>query len=235
MKRHRSILPAALALLFALVLCLGPRGVLPASAANKEPEVKLDLKTPAKGIRVAVLPLVNGTGEADVEKIMEDVLGEELRAVDVSRAVFLLPSDVERVLADANALDRADRVAGRWSRNGMLDSTAIAGLDSLLIADAVMVIKVTEWETKRVHNVGEGQSSTTVGLHLALFNIKDKKKIWSKDVRDQRMAREMDLTNSTVGYDGTGRIQTPGANEPPRIHDVVTDLLREALKKFPNK
>ncbi len=235
MNRHRSILPAALALSFVLVLFLGPSVVLKASAADKAPEVKLDLKAPAKGIRVAVLPVANGTGEADVDKIMEDVLREEFKAVETSRAIFLMPSDVERVLTDSNTLDRADRVAARWSRNGMLDSTAIVGLDSLLIADAVLLIKVTEWETKRAHNVGEGQSSTTVGLHFALFNIKDKKKIWSKDVREQRLARELDLTNSTVGYDGTGRIQTPGANEPPRVHDVLTDLVRDALKKFPNK
>jgi hypothetical protein len=38
-----------------------------------------------------------------------------------------------------------------------------------------------------------------------------------------------------VGYDETGRIQTPGANEPPRVEAVASDLVREALKKFPNK
>jgi len=103
------------------------------------------------------------------------------------------------------------------------------------VADAVLCIKITEWETKRVHNVGEGQSSTTIGLHFALYGIRDKKKLWSKEVREQRLAREMDLTNSSVGYDETGRIQTPNANEPPRTHDVASDLVKDALKKFPNK
>ena len=70
---------------------------------------------------------------------------------------------------------------------------------------------------------------------MALYRIKDKKKLWSKDPREQRLARELDLTNSSVGYDDTGRIQTPRANEPPRVEEVVSDLIREALKKFPNR
>jgi hypothetical protein len=142
---------------------------------------------------------------------------------------------VERVLGDLNADDRASRLTDRWARNGSLDSTAIAGLDSLLIADAVMLIRVSEWETKRAHNIGEGQSSTTIGLHFALYRIRDKKKIWSKDEREQRLAREIDASSSTIGYDGTGRVTTPNANEPPRVHEVATDLVRDALKKFPIK
>ena len=228
MKRIRT-LPALLSL--ATVLLLGA----PALAAEKEPEIKLDAPASAsKGLRVAVLPVVNATGELDANKIMEDVLRERFQEVPKERAVFLLPGDVERIVDEANT-DRADRVATRWSRYGMLDSTAIVGLDSLLVADAVLLIKVSEWETKRAHNVGEGQSSTTIGLHLALYSIHDKKKLWSKDPREQRLARELDLTNSTVGYDETGRIQTPKANEPPRVDEVASDLIREALKKFPNK
>jgi len=235
MIRNRTLLPALLAL--ALSAILFNAGDVPAAPAAKEPEVKLDAPpVPApKGLRVAVLPVVNGSGDADADKIMEDVLRERFNDVDHERAVFLMPGDVERVLTDANALDRALSVTDRWSRVGKLDSTAVNGLDSLLVADAVLCIKITEWETKRVHNVGEGQSSTTIGLHFALYGIRDKKKLWTKEVREQRLAREIDLTNSSVGYDGTGRIQTPNANEPPRTHDVASDLVRDALKKFPNK
>jgi len=45
----------------------------------------------------------------------------------------------------------------------------------------------------------------------------------------------MDLSSATIGYDETGRIQTPGSTDPPRVHDVASDLVRDALKKFPNK
>ena len=232
MNRNRTILPAALSL--ASLLLSGVTGSFTALAADKKPEVKVDLPAPTKGLRVAVLPVVNGTGEADADKIMEDVLREQFQEVPKERAVFLMPQDVERLLKDANT-DRAERVADRWSRYGVLDSTAVVGLDSLFVADALLLIKISEWETKRVHNVGEGQSSTTIGLHMALYRIKYKKKLWSKDPREQRLARELDLTNSSVGYDDTGRIQTPRANEPPRVEEVVSDLIREALKKFPNR
>ena len=233
MNRHRLFLSAMLFVLS--VPFLAPM----AAGETAAPAAKEDAKTApapaAKGLRVAVLPLVNGTGEQEADKIMEDILGDEFRLVDPARAVFLMPIDVERVLNDANASDKAYRLTDRWSKNGILDSTAVAGLDSLLIADAVMLIQVTEWETKRAHNIGQGQSATTIGLHFALYRIRDRKKIWSKDEREQRLAREIDVSSATVGYDDTGRIQTAGANDPPRVSDVATDLVRDALKKFPNK
>jgi hypothetical protein len=241
MKRHRvTHLTALTALTLALSLAMaaahaGGGVAAAAESAAKDAEVKLDAPPASKGLRVAVLTVVNPTGEADADKIMEDVLRERFKDFDRSKAIFLMPSDVERLLADANALDRASRITDRWSRTGNLDSTAIGGLDSLLIADAVLCIKIGEWETKRYHNIGEGQSYSMVGLHFALFGISNKKKLWTKDVREQRLAREIDLSSATVGYDDTGRIQTPNANDPPRIHDVASDLVRDALKKFPTK
>jgi len=234
MNRLR-LLPALL--LASSIAILAPRaGAATAAPAAKEPEVKLEQAPPAsKGMRVAVLPVVNGSGEDDATLIMEDVLRDEFKLVDPSRAMFLMPQDVERVLGDLNADDRAARLTARWARNGSLDSTAIVGLDSLLVADAIMLVRVSEWETKRAHNIGEGQSSTTISLHFALYRIRDKKKIWSKDEREQRLAREIDASSSTIGYDETGRVQTPNANEPPRVHEVATDLVRDALKKFPIK
>ena len=236
MKRFRLLLPA-LFLAFSVAMVASNAGAATAAPPAKEPEVKLEPAPPVapKGLRVAVLPVVNGSGEEDATLIMEDVLRDEFKQVDPARAIFLMPQDVERVLDDVHADDRASRLTERWSRNGTLDSTAIAGLDSLLVADAVMLIQVSEWETKRAHNISEGQSSTTISIHFALYRIRDKKKIWSKEEREQRFAREMDISSATVGYDETGRVQTPNANEPPRVHEVATDLVRDALKKFPIK
>jgi hypothetical protein len=225
--KTRRVVPAAFALAVSLLLV---------SSGFAAPEVKLEAPpAKGKGLRIAVLPVVNNTAEEDAGKIMEDVLRETFHEVDPAKFVFLMPEDVQRVLSDANAMDRADRVTGRWSRNGSLDSAAVGGLDSLLIADDVMCIKISEWETKRAHTVGEGQSSTTIALHFALFSIRDRRKIWSKDEREQRLAHEMDISSGTVGYDETGRIQTAGATDPPRVQDVATDLVKDALKKFPIK
>jgi hypothetical protein len=232
MNPLRPYLPALLLALSAATLAPIAQAATAAPPA-KEPEVKLEQASVPKGLRVAVLPVVNGSGEEDATVIMEDVLREEFKKVDPSRAMFLMPEDVERVLDDLHAEDRASRLTDRWGRYGTLDSTAIVGLDSLLVADAIMLIQVSEWETKRAHNIGEGQSNTTINIHFALYRIRDKKKIWSKDEREQRFAREMDVSSSTVGYDETGRVQTPNANEPPRVHEVATDLVRDALKKFP--
>lgn len=239
MSCHRPYRSAAFALLASLTLLAAGAAPAPgataAPAAAKEPAVQLDQPAATKGLRVAVLPVVNGSGDADADKIMEDVLREQFPLVEHAKAVFLLPGDVERVLTDSDALDRALRVTERWSKYGTLDSTAVRGLDSLLVADAVLCVKVTEWETKRVHNIGEGQSSTTIGIHFALFGIRDKKKLWTKEVREQRLSRELDLSSGTIGYDDTGRIQTSNVTDPPRVQDVATDLVRDALKKFPNK
>ena len=237
MNRNRWIHLIALALAFAWTGLPNPmtRVARAETRAEKKPEVKLDAPASPKSLRVAVFPVVNGTGEVDAVKIMEDVLGERFKEVDRAKAIFLMPGDVERILSNANRLDRALRVTDRWSKSGALDSAAVSGLDSSLVADAVLLIKITEWETKRFHNIGEGQSYTTIGLHFALFGIKDRKKTWSKEVREQRLAQEIDASSGMVSYDATGRIQSPNATDPPRVHDVASDLVRDALKKFPTK
>jgi len=237
MKTNPFIHFTALALAFAWTVAPSPMTGIARAEKKPEakPEVKLDAPPSTKTLRVAVLPVVNTSGEEDAVKIMEDVLNERFRDVDRSRAIFLMPEDVERILSDANRLDRGLRIADRWSRTGAVDTTAFQGLDSTLIADAVLLIKVSEWETKRFHNIGEGQSNTTIGLHFALYSIKTGKKVWGKDVREQRFAREIDASAGMVGYDETGRIQTAKATDPPRVQDVASDLVRDALKKFPTK
>jgi hypothetical protein len=237
MKTNPFIHFTALVLAFAWTVAPNPMTGIAQAEKKPEakPEIKLDAPPSTKTLRVAVLPVVNTSGEEDVVKIMEDVLNERFKDVDRSKAIFLMPGDVQRILSDANRLDRALRLADRWSKTGTVDSTAFQGLDSTLIADTVLLIKVSEWETKRFHNIGEGQSNTTIGLHFALYGIKTGKKIWGKDVREQRFAREIDASAGMVGYDETGRIQTAKATDPPRVQDVASDLVRDALKKFPTK
>ncbi len=232
MKVSRFIPPLALTLACFSLAQLDA----PALRAEDKPEVKLDQPASSTtGLRVAVLPVVNASGDVDATKILEDVLTQQFKLVDRSKAIFLMPDDVERILSEGDGLARASRLTDRWSKNGALDSTAISGLDTVLVADAVLCVKISEWDTQRFHNIGQGQSHTTVGLHFALFGIKDRRKLWTKDVREQRLAREYDISSGTVGYDETGRIQSPNVNEPPRVQDVASDLVRDALKKFPKK
>jgi len=228
----RSIHTAAWVLACALLLALSS----PVLAAGKGSEIKLDSPPAAsKALRIAVLPTANHTSEVDAVKIFEDIFSERVKEMDKAKAIFLLPADVERILASRDAVDLAYRITDVWAKRGSLDSTAIGGLDSLLVVDAVMCVKISEWETKRFHNVGEGQSYTTVGFSFALFGIRDRKPMWSKEVREQRLAPEIDLSSGAYTYDATGRLQSPSANEPPRAQDVASDLIRSAFKKFPAK
>jgi len=218
--KHRLILSSALA-----VLLLATVG---AKAEKKE-------QAPERPIRVAVMPIVNGSPEIGATKIMEDILRDQLKDVPAERATFLKSTDTERLLTDRNALDRAYTLNERWSKYGALDTTAVAGLDSLLMVDAILYVRVSDWENVRVNVVGRGQSNTTVGLQFALYDLKSLKKTWSKDPRETRFAQEVDPTSGSVTYDETGYIQSRGATDPPRFEDVASDLVRTAFKKFPRK
>ena len=217
--KHRRLLSFALA-----VLAL-------ASVGAKE-EKKEAAERP---IRVAVMPIVNGSNEIGATKIMEDVLRDQFKEIPTERATFLKPSDTERLLTDRNALDRAYRLNDRWSKAGTIDTTAVAGLDSLLMVDAILCVRVAEWDNVRVNVVGRGQSNTTVGLQFALYDLKSLKKTWSKDPRETRFAQEVDPTSGSVTYDETGYIQSRNATDPPRFEEVASDLVRTAFKKFPRK
>jgi hypothetical protein len=183
-------------------------------------------------IRVAVIPFVNTSDEIGATKIMEDVLKGELKKIDAKRATFLWPADVERLLGDADQLARIDKLDEKFSQFGTVDSAGI-GLDSLLMVDAVLLVKISEWENHRVNVIGAGQSSATVALQFALFNPKTRALMWTKKPREQRFSAELDASSANVNYDETGVIQRKSDNAPPRYETVAADLVRDAFKKFP--
>jgi hypothetical protein len=218
----KTLRPLAIVLSLALL-------TLPAAsrAKEKEPEAL------SKPIRVAVMPLMNVTQETLADQIVSQALRDQLEEFDTARATFLFPSDVQRVLSARNEFQRAYRIAEKWSKKGTIDSTAVAGLDSLLTVDAVLCVRVSEWEVKRITIINAGQSYTSVGLQFALYDVRSKKLLWKKDAHDQRFAPEYDVSSGTVSYDETGTIQSRTTNEPPRPKDVLNDLIRSAFKKFP--
>jgi hypothetical protein len=220
---------AARALTVAAAAALLSLAVAPSRAADDAPA-----KVPSKSIKVAIFPVLNGSPDLSAPKIMDDILREQLRNVPAERATFLLPFDTERVLTQRNELDRGYRLNERWSKYGTIDSTAMAGLDSALMVDAILFVKVTEWENHRVPVVGAGESSATIGLSLACYDVKSMKRIWFKNPREQRFGQEIDPSSGAVSYDDTGFIQNK-SNDPPRYETVAADLVRNAFKKFPGK
>lgn len=221
MNHRRSLRPALPAVLLLLTLFAAP-------------VLAKDEKAPATPtIRVAIIPAVNATEELGAFRIMEDVLKVELKKMDAKRATFLWSSDVERLLTNADQLDRIDRLNDRYSKYTTLDSAAVAGLDSILMVDAIMLVKITEWENHRVPVVGAGQSYATVGLSFSLYDPRTRALLWTKKPREQRFAAELDASSANVNYDETGVIQRKSDNAPPRYEAVAADLVREAFKKFP--
>ncbi len=216
MRRRSAHLALTMALLLASLL------TLPAVSAAKDKEKEKGKKEEEKygpSIRVAIFPFVNATDEVGATRIMEDLMRDQLKTVDPARATFLHPADVERLLSDREATARIDLLNDRWGKDRSLDSTAIAGLDSLLMVAAPVV--------------GAGQSNTTVGLSFALFDPRTKALLWSKNPREQRFSPELDPSSANVNYDETGVIQRKSDNAPPRFEAVAGDLIRDAFKKFP--
>jgi len=191
--------------------------------------------TPAKTIRVAIMPIINGSPDVSAAKIMEDILRDRFKDIPAERATFLQATDTQRLLENHDALGRAYTLTDRWSKYGVIDSTAAAGLDSVLSADAILLVKVAEWENVRVNVIGQGESNTTVGLQFALFDLRTLRKSWFKNPREQRFVQELDPSSGAVNYDETGYIQSHKVTDPPRYEDVASDLIRTAFKKFPRQ
>lgn len=213
----------------ALLGLLGSPALLPAPSLAKEEPQK------ARPIRVAIMPLLNSSPDLGATKIMDDILRERLGAVPAARASFLYPFDTEQILTSRDEVDRIYRLNDRWEKYGTLDSTAAAGLDSLLLVDAILFMKVNEWENHRVPVIDAGSSHTIVGLSFACYDVRSMKQIWKKDPREQRFGQEIDPTSGSVNYDETGFIQNKRATDPPRYEAVASDLVRDAFKKFPEK
>ena len=221
---RRRLATALLALGMAWILGVA---ALPALAAEEA------APPPSKPRRVAILPVENASPDLGAAKIMGDILREQVKKVP-AKTTFLLPQDSERILAGRNELNRAYALTERWSKYGTLDSTAVAGLDSLLMVDAILFVKVNEWENHRVPVVGAGESFAIVGLSLACYDVRSMKRLWAVAPREQRFGQEIDPGGS-VAYDEVGVIQNKRVNAPPRYEDVASDLVRDALKKFSAK
>jgi len=179
--------------------------------------------------------IVNGSAEVGAPKIMEDILHDRLKEIPAERATFLQPTDTERLLDVHNASDKIFALNDKWSNYGTLDSTAVDGIDSLLTVDAILFVKISEWENVRVNVIGRGESNTTVGFQFALFDLATRKRTWFKEPREQRFANEVDVSSGAVNYDETGYIQSRKVTDPPRYEDVASDLVRNAFKKFPKQ
>jgi len=220
--RHAILAMAVLAFLFPS----------PVQAAKGDDKGNDSGKRP---LRVAILPIVNNTQEYGASKILGDILAEQLKEMPESRATFLLPDDVERILTPVNQLGKSYAITDKWSKYATLDSTAIEGLDSLLTVNTILCVKINEWENHRVPVVGAGQSSATIGLAFALYDIRSKKLLWSKNPREQRFGAELDPSSANVNYDETGVIQRRSDSQPPRYEALAADLIRDAFKKFPQK
>jgi len=216
----------SLALILALVL-----GAPSGAAAAKAPEEKPVARP--KALRVAVMPLINRTQEPLADQVVSQVLKEQLAEFDVKRASILLVADVERILGAHDAFHHAYRLAERWALAGTPDSAAIAAIDTVLDVDALLCVKIAEWDVKRINVINAGQSSTTIGLEFALFDIHTGKLLWRKTQREERFAEEVDIMSGSVTYDETGTFQSRRTNEPPRPKDVAENLVKLAFKKFP--
>jgi len=222
MRTHRLIRSTAAASALALFLV--------ASVGAKK-----DDPPPGKQIRVAIMPVVNGSADVGAPKIMEDILHDRFKEIPAERATFLQPTDTERLLEVHNASDKIFALNDKWSNYGALDTTAVDGVDSLLTVDAILFVKIAEWENVRVNVIGHGESNTTVGFQFALFDLATRKRTWFKDPREQRFANEVDISSGAVNYDETGYIQSRKVTDPPRYEDVASDLVRNAFKKFPRQ
>src|SRR5687768_16644524 len=130
----------------AILACLLLFSAAPAAAKDEK----------SKSMRVAIMPIVNASPDVGAAKIMDDILRDQLKGFPADRATFLYPADSERLLSGHDALDRQSVLLDIWSDYGRLDSTAASGLDSLLMADAVLFVKVAEWENVRVNTIGRG-------------------------------------------------------------------------------
>jgi hypothetical protein len=219
MRRHLPLPALTLSLLLLM---------LPAALVAKD-------EKPAAGptIRVAVFPPVNNSEELGAARILEDIMKDQTKKIEAARATFIYPADVERALTDHDQLFLIDQVTERWAAKGQVDSTAIAGLDTLLMVDAILVSHIREWENHRAAVVGSGPSHTTVSLSFALLDPRTKKVLWTKSPREQRFSSEIDASSSNTQYDATGVVQRKSDNAPPRYETVANDLTRDAFKKFP--
>lgn len=198
---------------------------------------KVDLITTAPdfasyGVRsIAMLPVATFDGNVKAERLVTELWGTELRATGYRWVSALSAREMLRT-ALGDSMVRV--VRDRTLKDVRVDSLLAPTLCARLRTDAVLAVRVDQWEQQELLWSQAGRPSTSIQLKAALVDSSGAL-LWSASGSETAEGPYHDPSTNPIGVSSSGLDQQPikGEGGPPGHEEVLHRLLQRWSPQFP--
>jgi hypothetical protein len=181
---------------------------------------------------IAMLPVTSYDHSLEAEKLVAQALGAALKGtgyrwISTSTVIELVRGD-----ADAEALLRTARQS--MVANERVDSLLAPPLCARLRTDAVLAVRIDQWEQRKLEWNEAGKPSTTARVRAALVDSLGRL-LWTASGSELGEGPYQDPSVSPVGVTSTGLGMQPLTNQggPPSYLEVLTRMFTRWTPLFP--
>ncbi|HPS80217.1 MAG TPA: hypothetical protein PLS53_18845 [Thermoanaerobaculaceae bacterium] len=210
---------------------------LPAAALAKPKDNRGDTFTgvadfAAYGVKsIAILPVMSYDRNAKAEQMVTGQLGLMLKEV-AFRWVSAPTGKV--MLASALGDSGLKRVTGEVLAKGGLDSLSAPLVCAKLRTDAVLCVRIEQWEQQQILWNQSGRPNTTIRLSAALVDSTGVR-LWGVSSSETAEGPYNDPSTSPIGMSATSLEPKPitGQGGPPEYGEVLEHILLRWAPRFP--
>jgi hypothetical protein len=213
-------------------------GSFPAHAAKKEKTPDLIWTHPAYASfhvdRIALLPAATYDANLQAAGIVEQSLGLVLRPTGYRWVGPGMVRDVMRAQDGGDSLLKV--VAAALLKDPRPDSLLAPRVCGMLHCDAMLTVRIDQWQQTTLEWNQSGKPSTTVQLHAAMVDAHGAL-LWTASGSQTTDGPEQDANAGVMGVKAGGLDRTPLTNQggPPSYREVATSLLTRWGSRFPAK
>lgn len=123
-----------------------------------------------------------------------------------------------------------------WLARRELDPPALKKISEALVLDAMVGVELTHWEQQQIDYTQEGNSTTTVGLKVWMWDARDRTLLWEASLIKTAKSPPYDPSNSVVADAGGGARQgIKNVPAPPEYDDVAQEVVDKVLGTYPKE
>lgn len=182
---------------------------------------------------IAMLPVVTFDGNLEARKSVEQMLGQTLRG---SGHRWVSASTAREYLRRAGGDSLLAAIDARVLKSERIDSLHAPFICQSARARAVLVVRVDQWEQRKLEFNQSGNPTTTVQLKAALVDSTGRL-LWSASGGETMEGPYQDANESAVGVKSSGLNNTPMTNQggAPTFQETLAKVFARWGPEFPRK
>ena len=184
--------------------------------------------------RIAMVPVATYDGNLQAVSLVEGALGQALRSTGYRWIGSMSVRDIMRAQPGGDSLLKV--VAAKLLTNPRTDSLAAPRVCGMLRCDALLSVRVDQWEQRTPEWNQSGTPTTSVQLRAALVDSLGRL-LWSAASSQTSEGPYFDANAGIRGVKDSGLDRTPitGQGGAPTYREVVTSVVARWAPLFPVK